>query len=363
MVQGLESRWTPANVTASVVNGLLTLTATAGAFDDEIKINSGSNPGELDLVGTGTTINGQASVTLKGVRSIVCDMKGGNDLVTLSSRIAGGIAFNGGGGNNELEVQGSVGGAVRYLNGTATANDDRLTIGGLNTVIGRGVFADFGEGISYTTLGVSTIGGRVAVTGGSGADTIVTNGVTMTRGLSANLGDGANFVGIESDTDYISGGDTTFLGGGLFVTAGSGEDVIEIGQENSVTILGKVSLLTGSEASGGDTIKLDNSDFYSAFFIDLGAGNDTAMIESVDTLNASNDFHDALSILGRGGNDSVTFGQVGGARIVNLATPPVLDGGGGNDVLAVVNLWIGDVDVDTLPELVLPPLNFETILI
>jgi len=363
-VEGLENRWTPANVTASVVNGLLTLTATAGAFNDEIKIGFGSNPGELDLDGTGTTINGQASVTLKGVRSIVCDMKGGNDSVTFSSRIAGGIAFNGGNGENELSIKSGakIGGAVRYLSGTTLANKDELTLFG-DIVIGRGVFADFGEGISYATLAGATIGGRVAITSGSGADTIATNGVTIARGLSASLGDGANFVGIESDTDYVSGGDTTFIGGGLFVATGSGEDVIAIGQEDSVIILGKTSLLTGGEASGGDTIKLDNSDFYSAVFIDLGAGNDLAMIESVDNLNAANDLHDALSIFGRGGNDSATFGQVGGARIVNLATPPVLDGGGGSDVLAVVNLWLGNMDVDTLPKLGSTPLGFETILI
>ena len=126
--------------------------------------------GELDISGTGTTINGASSLTVKGVRSIVISLKGGNDTVTYSAFIAGSITFNGGGGTNELEIDsGSIGGSVNYVNGSASANEDNLTIFGSNIHIGRDIIADFGEGTSWALFSGVTVGGKVVVTGGSGA--------------------------------------------------------------------------------------------------------------------------------------------------------------------------------------------------
>src|SRR4029450_2302925 len=82
-VEGLESRWNPANVTASVVNGVLTLSATAGAFNDVIQISTNA-PGEIEIEGTGTTINGSGSTAFSGIRSIDCFTKGGDDTVSFN---------------------------------------------------------------------------------------------------------------------------------------------------------------------------------------------------------------------------------------------------------------------------------------
>ena len=363
VLEGLEARWNPANVTASVLNGVLTLTATAGAFADQIKISNDSTPGRLDLDGTGTTINGSTSLVVKGVRSIVCTMKGGNDTVTFDANIRGDITFNGGGGTNELDLDSNawVGGSVLYLNGTTAANDDNLSVSGFNIVIGRNVIADYGEGTSQTILS-GVIGGKVAITAGSGADIVSTNGLSLTRSLTASLGDGDNFVGVESASDNISGsGSTTFLGGALFVTTGGGADTIEIGQEDSVYVLGSATLLTGNELAGGDTVKIDNTEFSANVTLDLGGGNDFAFFDTVDVLNDSTDIGGTLSVFGRAGNDTIAFGQASGARVVFLSSPPVLDGNSGTDNLLLINIWVNDVFVDALPKLGSTPLHIESI--
>ena len=342
---------------------MLTLTASAGAFDDQIKISQGNEPGRLDLDGTGTTINGGSSLTVAGIRSIVCTMRGGNDTVTFDANIKGDITFNGGGGTNKLEIDGGfVGGSVHYLNGTTLANDDTLEIISFGLVIGRDVTADFGEGTSEALLSGPTIGGKVAVTGGSGADIIATNGLTVARSLTASLGDGDNFVGIESANDNVfQSSATTFLGGALFVTTGAGSDTFEIGQEDSVFILGSVTLLTGNEATGGDHVTIDNTDFYANVTLDLGAGNDVALFETVDALNTSTDIGGILTIFGRGGNDTIGFGQASSARQLFLSSPPVLDGNGGTDGLLLIHVTVDGVDVDTVAKLGVPPLHFESV--
>jgi hypothetical protein len=88
-----------------------------------------------------------------------------------------------------------------------------------------------------------------------------------------------------------------------------------------------------------------------------------ALFDTVDTLNSGLDIGGTLTALGRGGNDSVAFGQVGGSRTVYLESPPVLNGGGGNDVLVIVNLYLKSELVDVLDKLGSVPSNFETILI
>jgi len=362
-VEGLEARWNLSNVTASVLSGVLTLTATAGAFNDKITIGQGSDPGQLDLTGTGTTINGASSRTVTGVRSIVCTMKGGDDTITFHANIKGDITFNGGGGTNELEIGNAfIGGSVHYLNGTTAANEDNLTINGFGIIIGRDVTADFGEGTSQAILSGAVIGGKAAITAGSGADIVSTNGLTLTRSLTASLGNGDNLVGIESANDNISQANApTFLGGALSVTTGSGADTIEIGQEDSVDILGSVTLLTGNEATKGDTVTIDNTTFSAKVTLDLGAGNDLALFETVDVLNASTDIGGTLTIFGRAGVDTIGFGQASGARVVFLSSPAVLDGNGGNDGLLLINLWVDGVNVDSVAKLGLPPSHFESI--
>src|SRR5262245_12120444 len=120
-VEVMEDRYAPANVTATLSLGVLTLTAQAGNFDDVIDIgpSSDSIPGHYGITGTGTTINGLSTFTAKGVRSIVFDLKGGNDTVTFGALIGGGITFNGGAGTNVLDIgtTSRIGGSVLYLNG------------------------------------------------------------------------------------------------------------------------------------------------------------------------------------------------------------------------------------------------------
>jgi hypothetical protein len=365
-VERLEDRRVLANVAATLQLGVLTLTAQDGAFDDVIKISPDlSVPGHLHLVGTGTTINGVGDLDVRGVTSIVCRLKGGNDHVEFNANIPGSLTFNGGSGTNKLDFDSfsQVGGSVRYVNGTTSANDDTLEILASHVLIGHDVIANFGAGTSFTQLGFGlVIGGKVSITAGSGVDEVDTQTLTVGGSFTANLGGGANVVSLESDTDNIfSSGEFTIIGGALKIATRSGADSIDIGSEQTVYVLGNVSIKTGDELSGGDTIKIDNSTFYSNVFIDLGAGSDLALLDTVNTLNASLDIGGLLTVLGRAGNDVVAFGQDSGARLVDTSVSPKLDGGGGTDSLLVITLYINDMLVDNVNDFSPLPVSFENI--
>jgi hypothetical protein len=364
-VEQLEDRRVLANVAATIQLGVLTLTAQDGAFNDEIKISPDVNvPGHLHLVGTGTTINGVSDFEVKGVTSIVCRLKGGDDHLEFNATIPGSLTFNGGGGTNLLDFDSgsSVGGSVRYVNGTTSANDDTLEILAGGVLIGHDVVANFGAGTSITELGFGAfIGGKVSITGGSGVDEVHTQTLTVGGSFVATLGGGANVVSLDDTDNISSSGERTTIGGALKITTGSGNDTIKIGSEQSVYVLGKVVLVTGDELSGGDLVTIDNSIFYSNVFIDLGAGNDDVLFDTVDNLNTGFNVGGQLTVLGRSGNDVIAFGQLSGARLVDTGVSPKLDGGGGTDSLFLIRLYIDDALVDSLTDFSTQPVSFENV--
>lgn len=363
-IEVMEERSNPANVTATIANGVLTLTAATGNFDDVMKISQSSIEGQYDIAGTGTTINGVTIfTTTKPWNSVVCNLKGGNDEVTLSTSIVGGMTFNGGDGNNEFTIDSGsyIGGSVRYGNGTANANVDKLTIFANDIFIARDLIGNFGAGTSYTTLAGVVVGGRVAITGGSGNDSIETLGIHVCQSFTANLGNGSNLVSIDALGDNISGGaDGTDILGGLTINTGTGADTINIGSEHGVEVLGKVVMNTGNEAAGGDSIAIDNSTFYGDCTLNLGAGNDTVLFETIDNLNSSGKVYGLLTVLGQAGDDAIGFGQTTGARTMYLGKSPKLDGGAGvNDQLLLIDLAILNTKVVNLSLFNPSPVNFE----
>lgn len=362
-VEGMEERVVPANVTASVANGVLTLDSAIGAFNDDIKIVPSSILGRFDIVGlNGTTINGMTTFTCKGFSSIVLNMKGGDDHVVFGATLPGSLTFNGGNGNNELELDtwSTIGKGLVY---TGAAGSDTLSVFGFHITIGGNIQANMGAGENTTYLAGAVVGGNVLVTGLEGIDTVSTDNLIVTGNLTANLGDGANYVGIESMNDNISGGELTVIVGDLTITTGKHADTIEIGSENSAHISGVVVINTGDELAGGDTVLLDNSSFDSSVTINLGAGNDSVFFDTVDNLNTSLDFGGALTVYGAGGNDNFVFGQDSGARFADLESPPTLDGGAGTDTLFLIDLYVDDVHVDTIAKLGKNPTKFENIVV
>ena len=379
-VERLEDRLAPANVTATVQMGVLFLTAEDGAFDDVIEISPGGVelPGRLYItgLGTGTKINGADNFTTAGiVNSIVCRLKGGKDTLMFNATITGNLTFNGGDGDNLLlfEQNSVVGGTVRYVNGATSANTDELDLIESGVRIGHDLIANYGAGASVTKLGLDgttigngpTIFGKVSITAGSGADTLETQSLTVGQSLVANLGGGANVVSLDALGDDLldNTGKFTAIGGALKITTGSGADAIFIGSEQHVDVLGSVVLVTGNESSSGDTVFIDDSTFYSNVFIDLGAGDDHVLFETTDTKNGLNlQIVGLLTVLGRGGNDLVAFGQSSGFRVVQTARSPKLDGGSGPaDSLLVISLRINGVGVINVSDFSVAPVNFESI--
>src|SRR5688500_15092020 len=108
----LEGRCNPSNLTATVKAGVLTITADVAGSNDVIAISpAGSGiPGSFDIASAGaTTINNNpinTDVEVRGVRAIVLNLRGGANTVDFTGLLMGGITFNGGAGNNTLNVLG-----------------------------------------------------------------------------------------------------------------------------------------------------------------------------------------------------------------------------------------------------------------
>ena len=289
-VEPLERRCTPAtgNVSAQVQNGVLILTADLANTDDEIEIEASSNgiPGHFDVDGlNGTTINNGATFLAKGVRSIVCKLRGGDDQVAFEGKIGGNLIFNGGGGFNDLHLGFNclIGGSVKMVDGTTTANFDRL-FASFGTRIGRNVIANYGTGSSTTQMIDTFIGGRMAITGGSGPDRVDLNDMVIGGSVTAKLRGGSNEFYIDAIAGSAGGTIGSTIGGAVRLTTGGGEDTVFLGDESPLTIAGPVSLVTGNEGVGfGDAVHIDDTVFLSSVFLDLGAGNDVALFEFVDT--------------------------------------------------------------------------------
>lgn len=395
MVEGLEQRVVPANVTGTVKFGVLSLVAATLNADDDIDLMPSGIPGAVTVTGNGgTTIKNAGNFTFKKVRSIVINLKGGDDTASVDGvEISGGLTFKGGtsvsGNTFLLKNVSHIGGTVTVFNGANTGGSDVLDI--LPKVeIGGSLIVSHGAGISSTNLSTNLfIGGNLSITGGTaldqifltdtsiggkftaqlanggstvsflrstvhksvrvqatgGADNLEITDVWIGRGLIANLGNGPNDIDIDTTALAPVSSTGTHIGGSLAITTGTFADTISIGDEKEVTVGGAVTIITGNDIGVGDTVDIDDSTFLSTFLVDLGGSNDLLRF---DTFLTNDNFNTSiagkLTVFGRGGNESVHFGDNFAETKLLLGVRPALNGGGGIDSLFLDNYSIDGVD-------------------
>jgi len=170
-IENLEDRKL---LSASLVNGILTVTGTSGA--DRIELQRRADKGQLKL-----ELNGrETKFSLSSVKKIVVNALGGNDFIEYSGR-DGGLAtpglLNGGDGNDTIE--GGLGNDT-LLGGNG---NDRLQGKNGNDSLSGGAGNDFLEGGNGNDILTGDAGndrlfggsGNDNLSGGSGDDDLVGN--------------------------------------------------------------------------------------------------------------------------------------------------------------------------------------------
>jgi hypothetical protein len=263
MVELLEDRLTPANVSASISGSTLFLTKTGGGSNT--LIITPATAGQLTVTTTpGNTINGTLTTitTPVPITAVVVGLRTGNDLLVFDGtglngpiNLSGRLTINGGSGDKIIEVT--------------------------NTNIGGNVSIDLsGAGSENTTFTDVNVGGAASISHlgtGNTSVTITTSGSPMPDeffnwgSLSITNGIGSD-VNLISDTDFA--GDVTIINGPGATgftgqTGGSSTNISATNDENLTTISGNLFIST---ASGQSDSELYDYNVVGNVTIDTGAG-------------------------------------------------------------------------------------------
>ncbi|VTS08750.1 beta strand repeat-containing protein [Tuwongella immobilis] len=216
----LEDRTTPA-VTASLSGSILNILGSVTTPGDIITI-------EHQGAGTFEVSDGATSVgTFAKVTTVRFTTSGENDtvLLDLGGGYTGQVVGNLGTGDNALTINnGTLTGNITVISGNG---NDSLNLD--SNIKGVAVF-NLGNGDNTFAHKVGlNITGTLALYGGSGNDTIVSNGLTTTSRLVVAFGNGENTIALENTT--VNG--TLGIGGGL------GTDSVLL---DNVTVAGDTSI-------------------------------------------------------------------------------------------------------------------------
>jgi hypothetical protein len=404
-VEGLESRWTPADLTAVVSNGVLSITAVAADAVEGLTVLSGAAPGTVDVApDMGTTVNGQpATAHFPGVKSVRVSLRGGDDRVGVEElEIPGNLSIQSGNGANFVDIYRSrIAGNVTVTSGkNATTADDKVFIESYVWIGGKATINRAGGSGKVNVFNQVEIGGGLAITGGSGTDEVTLDDIRLTGMARFNLGGGdmnttfakrvflagSAAVTGSAANDYVIVADTTItgslvadLGGGnnavavdylanvgssvgsrvsrnLSVQTGSGTDRVYLGGQQPVFVGGTMTIRTGDE---GDTLVANDLTCLGAVDIDLGLGADTCGVD-FDPGAAGTDvsrFGSSFKLQTGGGDDNVILGLMNEPKQKAMfARAPVLIGGGGDDTAYLQNYSVGETDAAPLT-----PSGFETV--
>jgi large repetitive protein len=296
--EGLENRrLLEGNVAATLHGGILFVIGDAAA--NGVAIDPAAKG--VQVSGDATTqINGQASpVVFENVKSLMINMKGGDDQVALGGGAAGVLA------------------------------------------IPRDAWIALGSGADQLTVNAQ-VGRRLTISGGSGDDQITLSGSTIGRSAQIRTGDGADAVSVvdtsvAKDLAIRTGGDDDRSGEGDERT-GDGED-----GPSAPVALGTDVLVENSQigrnllihtGAGDDAVTIDNTSVARLAAVFTGAGDDTVTISDAAQVTnppPSQPFgltaQTALIVTGSGA-DSVAVAQTSVDRFF-------ADLGKGDDVLAL----------------------------
>ncbi|MFK7817106.1 MAG: hypothetical protein AB8G99_00185 [Planctomycetaceae bacterium] len=147
-----------------------------------------------DLDGGPTQINGQTSavfpVGMGYLRHLKINMKGGADLVSVSTSFTGNVTAKMGSGQDYFAM--------------ADVDDPNFVTGNVKINLGSGSSLQ-----SIAVVGNLSVGGNMAIKGGSGEQVATIAGVQVARKLSVSLGKGDDtllLVGVSAGSHKLNGG-------------------------------------------------------------------------------------------------------------------------------------------------------------
>ncbi len=308
----------------------------ASAADVENALIPGG--GWSSLLVSGNALNNHITVNGGGADSISIDGGAGNDTIEASNASA--TTVNGGMGNDLLSVDTGSGSAAT-LNGD-DGNDtlkggheaDFFSGGGgfdtvdysartANLTIGIGVFADDGEAGEHDNVYKDI----EAVIGGSGNDFIkgsdANNYIAGGGGNDTLLGLGGNdSIYGDAGNDLIDGGK-----GADFMSGGSGIDTVDYSSRTANLTIGIGVYADDGEAGEHDNVYKDIERVYG------GSGNDLIKGTAADNALFGNGGNDTL--ISNGGTDALFGGTGNDTLLAKDGGKTFIDGGAGNDAASV----------------------------
>jgi hypothetical protein len=373
----------------ATIGGNLTYTASTNADDTltfhdatriggNLKLNLGAGTNTVRL--RGGQVGGNLSVIgLAGADSV--------ELAATSDLWVGGSAsFNLGDGDNTVTGVGTfefaIGKSLTYKGGSGADTFD-MQFTGTSLRIGGNFSANLGDAVpmfpgNTIDLNFADIGGDLSVTGGASRDTfILANDLTLGGNLTANLGDGVNQFNLDDwihlagnviggNLSYTGGADTetvmlrnTTVYKNVSVKLGDGNQTIEVGHAaHPTTIYGSLKIAGGAghdwfavkatyvgngmtlqTGADDDEIRLDDVTIAGPTSINLGAGNDQLLVEtvafdSVTPLSGISNFGGVFKVDAGSGDDTVNLSDdLDATTYSRFGAKLSLIGGLGNDTL------------------------------
>jgi hypothetical protein len=326
-LEQLESRETPANLTATFDALTHTLTVDGDGDNNQLQIRAVAADATQFLLSSPTdTINTVAAdfLTPTGVKNITVRMFTGNDSTTISNAsgpvtVKQNLTIHGGKGANSVSATDlSVGGNLNLLNGTNTTSADNMNI--FNLKVGGSLTINNGDGDTSTTIwrnvpGLSFVRGNVLLTNGSGrdftflVDTNVGGNVNVINGLP-------NAAGVAGSTRIFNESNTTarsVIGGNVSFSYLAGNTDLRDGIWD-MHILGNVTF-------------------------NHGPGEFTTFVDGYRT-NVPVKINGKLTLTGTGANQ-INLGTGWANTGVVVGGALSVQGGPGNDTLALSELAVG----------------------
>lgn len=249
------------------------LKVAGGPGNDTVTVTDTSIGGNVQIAGSTGALNLTLSSVNLGNRSLVVRSGAESDVVTCDQLSVNlNTVFSLGAGDNSFtDTNGSYG---DFFSATSGPGGDTFSFTG--TRIGESARFALGAGVNDFSMRAALVGEDMAWKGGPGNDTVEILGTRIGSDAKFALSSGDNHITFDLYDDANPGSFTTRIGDGVAVLAGSGNDTVDFGGTSFVGGATRLSL-----ASGNNTCNLLNSQFgddrfvTNGLFVTAGSGNDT----------------------------------------------------------------------------------------
>ena len=325
-IEQLETRSLLTGTVNVVLSASNSLTITGD--DDNNAINIDISEDGVRVTTTGGTalkingvLDGDSNVVFPlpaaPFKDVKIDMKGGNDTVNITVDNGSGSGLGTGAGSgaaDPLAITGDL--TVKLGDGNNSFNLDLIGDGGGNGAVAL------------------SVGGDVKITGGKGSD----------------------FVDLDFDDTEDQDGNTVFIGKGLTIDLGDGENGTDITTDSDFTVTGDVKYKGGKN---GDVLTLHNqgtTKFLKSLSVDTGKGSGTLQQDAADDVSFHSDDDSSLAVTKdvtiKVGDGVESFVEIEDDKVTIGGKLDITTGSGKDEVFVGFGSGGGssvgkDVDIDT----------------